>query len=139
MNIILYIPNKPDLENFKNRRGLKNLKKSDVNFIISECGNHWRKIFTIFAKICFNFNPITKSWKEYRDTILLTNKCIGSISFSKSVVQNSGDFILLSGKESWKIDSSNNNNTFKLPYFDYRQFSNEKIKTLITEISSLHT
>ena len=138
MNIILYISNKPDLESFKNRRGLKNLKKGDVDLIISKCGNHWRKIFTIFSKICFNFNPITDSWREYRDNILLSNQCIGSISFSKKIIKKSNNIILLSGKESWKLDYLNDENTFRTAYFDYRQFSNLKIDSLITDISSLN-
>ena len=74
-------------------------------------------------------NPITKSWQQYRDEILLTNKCISIISFSK-VVHSSEDIILLSGQEVWNNSSVNSQYVFKLPYFDYRQFPNEKINRL---------
>jgi hypothetical protein len=136
MHITLYIPNRPNLEQYIKKRGLKNLKMNEISFIISECGNHWRKIFSIYAKICFHFNPVTDSWQDYRDTILLTKKCIASISFSKKVIQDS-TIVILSGKESWKLDEGLSKNIFKTPYFDYRQFPNSEIDKLLSNIKRI--
>jgi hypothetical protein len=134
MNIILCLPNRPNQKMYLNKRILKNLKVGEVKFIINECGNHWRKIFSIFAKICFSLNPVTESWQEYRDNILLTSKCIGSISFTKKILKPSNDIMILSGKESWTISKENSLNIFNTPYFDYRQFPNKEIDLLISQI-----
>lgn len=137
MKIVLYLPNRPNQESYMNKRGLKNLKVGEVPFIIQECGNHWRKIFSIFAKICFDLNPVTDTWQEYRDNILLTNKCISSVSFSKKNIQKSDSIVLLSGKDSWPLAGDSILRIFRLPYFDYRQFPNIEITKLLSKLKKI--
>ena len=149
--IILYLPTKPPLEHYKNKRGLKNLKPLEVSSIISETGNHWRKIFSIYAKIGLHFNAKeVKTWQEYRDTVLLTKDGMEQISFSSKLdLADDNKIHLISGKNTAekfdldlkkfkKLDDEGRilfyKNIYLTPYFDYRQFPNALIDKLIEKL-----
>jgi len=127
--IVLYIDNQPCwVED----------KKVDVVELISENGNHWRKIFTIFAKLCSQ-----SDWREYRDRELLQAK--QQINFSDTLCLDANVHIF-AGKSCWQrfgiteqavgdMQASACGKMFYrrsvehglmlyTPYFDYRQFPN---------------
>lgn len=133
--IILYLPNRPLMP--------ESVAKG-IPEIIELNGNHWRKIFSIYAKItCGEID-----WRKYRDSHLLGNN--ESISFSDHLAP--GDcFHLVAGKVNWQqiccVGTDPQQQGFKpiddearlwqkgkvilCPYLDYRQFPNKLVALLI--------
>jgi hypothetical protein len=143
--ICLYLDNKPK---FDNRNGQCSLS---VPKLITHNGNHWRKIFTIYAKLCcLAVEP--NAWKLYRDQILLQSD--EQINFSDQL-NLEAKLHVFSGKSCWKrfnvstkalqkMSVFDDNKVFYCvdevhglllytPYFDYRQFPN----TLIEQVRQL--
>jgi hypothetical protein len=150
-NLILYLPNKPDINKYKTKRVLKNLKGGEICEIIAFTGNHWRKIFSIFSKLSLGLNPTrSNTWQLYRDEVLLTSHGGEVIKFSKKLTkisdrtihivtgQNYSKQFDLSFDRFKKIDEEgrilNYQNIYMTPYFDYRQFPNVLIDILIGHI-----
>ena len=48
-NIIFYIRNRPPLKTYQNLNSVKPLIPGEVSHICQETGNHWRKVFNIYA------------------------------------------------------------------------------------------
>ncbi|MCJ8337255.1 MAG: hypothetical protein MJK10_02190 [Pseudomonadales bacterium] len=143
--IVLYLDNRPHLE-----------RAGDVQVpqLIATNGNHWRKILTIYAKLCSGDN-----WREYRDSELLNTE--QQICFSDQRVDTAGIHIF-SGKSCWqrfgvtadalsKMQQSNCGRVYfqystqwglclYTPYFDYRQFPNiliEQVKEILKETDKI--
>lgn len=126
---VMYLPNPPMLyDGFES-------SKPNIARLIEENGNHWRKIFTILAKLGCE----TDRWQHYRDNqLLLQNE---RLDFSDSL-NAKGRWHLVAGKASWlrlgfnekmfqAIDEQERSfyrdNILLLPYPDYRQFPNALI------------
>ena len=143
--IALYMANRPLLPPAIHRAG-----GLSVPELISMNGNHWRKIFTIFAKLVSNEDD----WKTYRDDCLLQEREV--ICFTDGL-QESASFHLIAGKASWEyfgMDMTGfkaldleqrlwvKGNVMCTPYFDYRQFPNALIDVarakVLAEISRSH-
>ena len=136
ISIILYLPNRPDLAKYKSKRILKNLKSGSIQDIIDKTSNHWRKIFSIFAKITFkiNYSDVIK-WQDYRDKELLSQNQNEIICFTSKLLESSSNSIhIISGKENAArfklkhelfIDVDRDGlikrykNIYITPYFDY--------------------
>ncbi len=129
-DIILYLPNPPLMP--------ASGHALDVVELINLNGNHWRKIFTIFAKL----SAPDDDWRRYRDSELLTRK--EAICFDDSLIARNARHIV-AGKASWVrlgLDQDNfhplddqqrswqHKNVFLTPYLDYRQFPNALIAQL---------
>ena len=77
----VYIANRPPLDEYSFLYELKPLQKADVAFIAQETGNHWRKIFNVYAKFMHAYlmhmnseneaGAISQTWQQYRDSTLL--------------------------------------------------------------------
>jgi len=140
--IVLYIDNQPCWAPGK---------KVDVEQLIAENGNHWRKILTILAKLCTQ-----SDWREYRDRELLQAK--QQINFS-DILCLEANVHIFAGKSCWQrfgiteqalgdMQASTCGEVFYrrsvehglmlyTPYFDYRQFPNvliAEVKLLIDEL-----
>lgn len=152
-SLILYLPNRPDVVIYRNKKKLKNLESGAIQSIISLTGNHWRKIFSIFAKISFGITDCdSNSWQEYRDEELLSKTGQEAINFNHRIEQKSEPMIhIISGKKHLEnFDLSFDNfkkvddfgrilkfeNIYLTPYFDYRQFPNDLVGILIADIES---
>jgi hypothetical protein len=125
----LYLPNPPVLyEGFV-------AASPNIPRMIENNGNHWRKIFTIMAKL----SSSDKDWKSYRDTGLLQKQEM--ICFEDKL-QSANGWHLIAGKASWErmgFDAGDfspadnqarawiKDNVILTPYPDYRQFSNDLI------------
>jgi len=138
--VILYLPTPPILPMGD---------PLNLTELISLNGNHWRKILTIYAKLCCT----EERWQDYRDQQLLHNYEV--ISFDNQLIDNQNPRCnhIIAGKASWNrlgidpallddIDSGGmaKSGTHKkgqlilTPYPDYRQFPNaliEQVKPLL--------
>jgi hypothetical protein len=164
-NIIFYIRNCPPLAHYQSLTNVKALVVDEIAHIARETGNHWRKIFNVYAKLLFEISPEQfTSWQNLRDSVLLQAESDHCLLFSVPDLSKA-DFLgadLLSAKPSQKIhiilgkgyaeqlgfcdsciwlshDFAINIDLGIIicPYFDYRQLSNKKITQLSTLIQQV--
>ncbi len=128
------------------------MQKGDIDLIYQHCGNGWRKLFNVYAKLLFALDPQlfpfptqAASWQQYRDQFLLQKASDTALLFDAPLLNPAENTIhLIAGRthakqlierglacqlhwlnEEFAIDPINK--VLVTPYFDYRQLSNEKI------------
>lgn len=146
--------NRPDYEFGK--AGVVALAPEDIFRIGQHCGNGWRKVFNVYAKLVFTLPPSFgfkqhfSNWQQYRDNSLLQEgsnttllftppdlnhpDCLHIVmgrTYAKSLVM--GDDLKWINPE-FAVDTSSR--LIVCPYFDYRQLSNAKILFLSDLIES---
>ena len=147
----VYIGNRPPLDEYLHLRSIKALQQGDVDAIVSQTGNHWRKIFNLYAKLGFMLNTQGyRSWQCYRDGFLLSKESRQALLFSPPDLRRPGlhiitgrtyaqslqlDAGLVAVDADFQIDT--NKRLLVVPYFDYRQLSNEKLARLLALIHSM--
>jgi len=159
----VYIANRPHFSNYPVLDYVNPMSSGEIYAISQACGNGWRKVFNVYAKLVFALNTEhrvslqgAQSWQHFRDQVLLQPASNTSLLFSPPVVselqdKNSQVVHLVMGKTYAKSLSLPDSLTWldhefavdkdtKLlvcPYFDYRQLSNIKIIRLIELINQL--
>jgi len=102
-NFAVYIANKPNMLEYQDLGGVTALVEGEINVINQACGNGWRKVFNVYAKLLyaldkksFDYSSKAPTWQDYRDKYLLQNKSKTALLFSapqlttnNSVVNNS--------------------------------------------------
>jgi hypothetical protein len=162
-NFAVYIANRPNIPEYRDIDGVGVLVKGEINAINQACGNGWRKVFNVYAKLLyaldkesFDFSSCASSWQSYRDNYLLQMNSKTALLFSApqfSPHKNVLHIICGKGHAKALISASKFNTNLlwlddefaidkkhKLivcPYFDYRQLSNIKIERLANLIQSL--
>jgi hypothetical protein len=162
--IVLHIANRPPVDGFTAINGEEDINRplqvSEAASIIQQTGNHWRKVFSILAKISFAlFDTGCKTWQEYRDTKLLTEQGFEYICFSSlvdthsqldlakyktvsilcgfSYAQSQLDVLpLISHQKFDKLKWSEPHQCLVTPYFDWRQLNNEMLDVVINILKS---
>jgi len=157
--IQVYTANRPPLSDYLTVGVLNNMLVGEIKHVANETGNHWRKIFNVYAKFIFALAGKTKNskvlvfktWQGYRDERLLqkgseTELVFDSLSLQQSMNHFDGQNIrivmgkgyaevLLSGIDLSWLDTdfaiSDRERVVVCPYFDYRQLSNVKIERLV--------
>lgn len=164
----VYIQNRPPLDEYRQLTSMRALQSGDIAEIAHLTGNHWRKIFNVYAKLCFELEPLTFScWQEYRDELLLQNHGPQSLLFSapwfpslelkKQCAAESHINIIMGKTYASELLKLTTNSAITLhwvdeyfainkkhrlivcPYFDYRQLSNIKISQLVALIKSIYS
>lgn len=134
-DFVFLLPNRPVLPSSVD---VSFLKKPDVPSLIELNGNHWRKIFTIMAKLTA---PTYDSWKVFRDKELL-NKV--GIVFSLDQLCDYKGVIFIVGNtfrdelpvadSAQEVGETHTSFVYLpyiwCPYLDYRQFPNILIEAL---------
>ena len=77
-NFAVYIGNRPNMNEYSDLDDIRALTRGEINIINSACGNGWRKVFNVYAKVLFALEPtlfpyqkVEKTWQHYRDKHLL--------------------------------------------------------------------
>lgn len=162
--IQVYIENTPPLPQYNQLTSINALKKNDIAEIARLTGNHWRKIFNVFAKLLFEYAPRGfSSWQILRDEYLLQQHSDESLIFSSVIfkdlslknvsIKDTEDKIIhiIMGKTYanklgidehcyWLNENFAINEAERIiicPYFDYRQLSNIKISQMVQLIKQL--
>ncbi len=142
----------PPMDPFTELATMYPLQAGDIAHIGRECGNGWRKIFNVYAKLlfalpagCFNFSARAQSWQQFRDTLLLQANSNTALVFSAPRLHQSPTTIqLIAGRTLAKTYQSRGlalqlhwltpefavdlqHKVLVTPFFDYRQLNNEKI------------
>ncbi|MEP0174735.1 MAG: hypothetical protein ABJH28_11685 [Paraglaciecola sp.] len=145
----VYIANRPNFADFQTTPKLTPLGRGELDAIGKACGNGWRKVFNVYAKVLFALNcedlvSVQKAttWQEFRDKYLLQAGSNTSLLFTPPQLSND-DIHIVMGKtyaKSLGLSLQWINDDFAIapkaklivcPYFDYRQLSNIKIVTLV--------
>jgi len=155
-NFAVYIANKPSMSEYQNLSAVVPLNLGEINVINQSCGNGWRKVFNVYAKLLyalneqrFEFSSNAPDWQAYRDKNLLQAESKTALLFSSPQLTHKKSVIhIICGKghaktlintcniidnlvwldDEFAIDSKNK--LVVCPYFDYRQLSNIKIERL---------
>lgn len=145
----IYLNNRPAAGHFSSPETILPLAVGDIAFIVAETGNHWRKIFNVFAKLMWELTPQLAedyaSWQAYRDQALLQKNSQVALCFGPPGEERASGQRIFMGKQfatdsgffstpgaQW-LDNSfaiNDAGDIVSPYFDYRQLSDEKIRRL---------
>jgi arsenate reductase-like glutaredoxin family protein len=147
----VYLAAPPAMEAYQQLSGMQPLQAGDIDQIYRHCGNGWRKIFNVYAKLLFalppthfDFTPSASSWQQFRDLQLLqagsgTALCFSAPQFDKEDVfhliagRTLAKHLITQGLEAdlhWLSSEFAVDPARKLlvtPFFDYRQLNNEKI------------
>lgn len=90
--INVYIENRPPLDEYQHLQAMTPMIDGEIAYIAQATGNHWRKIFNVFAKFIFALNEKSKiqlpqtTWQEYRDQALLQKGSSLRLLFSEPKV-----------------------------------------------------
>lgn len=149
-NFRVYVAAPPPMPAYQHLGSIIPMQASDLQLIYLECGNGWRKIFNVYAKLLFTlpvehfaFQSQAASWQQFRDEQLLQKHGNNALFFDAPKLGHSG-FHLIAGRTHAKqlINQGLNaelhwlNAEFAVdpvhrllvtPFFDYRQLNNEKI------------
>ncbi len=146
----VYLAAPPPMPAYQHLSRITPLQAGDIAQIYRECGNGWRKIFNVYAKLLFAlpavpfaFQGNATSWQQFRDTRLLQAQGQCALCFDAPQL-NGGGFHLIAGRMlakqliaqglqaqlHWLNTEFAVDPTHRLlvtPFFDYRQLNNEKI------------
>lgn len=158
----VYIANRPPMAEYAELQQVQPLQGGEIELINRACGNGWRKVFNVYAKLLFAldtkqfvFSAQTTSWQLFRDRHLLQQHSNTALWFSApKLTAGSNKIHIIAGRTYAKtlLDAGLNtelvwlNNEFAVdryyrvlvcPYFDYRQLNNEKLIFLAQLIKEL--
>lgn len=148
----VYVQNRPKAAPYLQLMHLQALECGEIDQIYLDCGNGWRKLFNVYAKLLYELSPsfVYKepqgSWQQYRDSNLLQQGSGTALLFSPPDFKEPNVIHLIAGRncakewlnqgllecdllwlsEEFAIDT--NKRVLVTPYFDYRQLTNEKIR-----------
>lgn len=154
-SIAVYIATAPPMPEYTNMDGLYPLALQQIDTINQACGNGWRKVFNVYAKVLFalpseyySFAKQAPTWQTYRDMQLLQQASNTALLFSPPKLKADNRLHIIAGRthaknlinqgllcaqldwldEEFAVDKVNK--LIVCPYFDYRQLSNIKIARL---------
>ncbi len=156
----VYIANRPPMEEFDGLNGVLPIQQATIDRINTYCGNHWRKIFNVLAKLMFaRSSGGFDRWQAYRDHKLLTESDDLCLLFNWPQPHKSSELPLTSmplriiaGKSyaqscvselHWQwIDERfaiiPEHRIIVSPYPDYRQLSDRRLETLLQLIDQFN-
>lgn len=146
--LVVYCPNRPPLPAFQTRTGIAPAGSDELAQIVAATGNHWRKIFNLYAKLLHRLAPQSERWQDDRDKYLLQAGSGTLLLFSPPLWPAPNAVHLVMGKAHATasgltletlpdLGAYDEHFTFSpthrlilTPYFDYRQLSNARLEQL---------
>ncbi|WP_445768595.1 DUF6942 family protein [Rheinheimera sp.] len=160
----VYIANRPPMTEYAALAAVQPLHSGEIELINRACGNGWRKVFNVYAKLLFaldtqqfTFTQQASSWQQYRDQHLLQAASNTALLFSAPVLHADQKAIhIIAGRTHTKalLDAGlplqlnwlnhefaidQHHRVLVCPYFDYRQLNNEKLAQLAGLITTFAT
>lgn len=85
----VYIANKPAMTEYQGLESIAPLSFGEIDMINQSCGNGWRKVFNVYAKVLycldsqyFQYSNRAPTWQAYRDDYLLQLNSQTALLFS---------------------------------------------------------
>lgn len=160
--IRIYIANRPPMAEYAGLQAVQALHSGEIELINRACGNGWRKVFNVYAKLLFvldtkqfAFAQQAGSWQQYREQHLLQAGSNTALMFSAPDLKPTTKTVhIIAGRThakalleaglaaqlSWlnnEFAVDKHNRLLVCPYFDYRQLNNEKLAFLAQRIKAL--
>jgi hypothetical protein len=163
--IAVYIGNKPSMLEYQQLSCLSPLTLGEIEIVNQACGNGWRKVFNVYAKLLyalnkekFAYSTLAPTWQKYRERFLLQQGSQTALLFSPPQLTTTKHTLhIICGKtyakhllatnqlnasftwldEQFAIDKAKN--LIVCPYFDYRQLSNANIKKLAFLLNDINS
>lgn len=116
IGIHVYIANRPPMLPYDTLGELQPIISSEITAIAQHTGNHWRKVFNVYAKLMYAFMQESqksgvikaqhftdmlsehKSWQHYRDHQLLQAKSGTTLLFNPPQLGTGDDIHIIMGK-----------------------------------------
>jgi len=162
----VYIGNRPTLPEYHSLQHLSALEQGEITRIGQTCGNGWRKVFNVYAKLLyaldprdFHFSLQAPTWQTYRDHYLLQANNGTALLFTPPILNGSSSnrnkrlHVIMGRTYAKKLVNDGLNvqltwlneafavdleqRVIVCPYFDYRQLSNHKIQILSAILSKV--
>ena len=158
----VYLANRPPMTEYAHLDTTYALQRGEIELINKNCGNGWRKVFNVYAKLLFALDPKqfayrcqADSWQQFRDSVLLqagsntalrfdlpdlsagakTVHIIAGRTHAKALLEQGLPVHFTWLTPEFAVDKANR--LLVCPYFDYRQLNNEKIGILAGLIKAL--
>lgn len=160
--IRVYVDKRPPMAEYAVLSGVQPMQAGELELINRACGNGWRKLFNVYAKLLFEldtqqfaFAQQAPSWQQYRDRQLLQAGSQTALLFSVPELTPAEKTVhIIAGRTHAKtlleaglpaqlhwlnneFASDQHNRLLVCPYFDYRQLNNEKLVYLAQLIKAL--
>ncbi len=161
--IAVYIGNRPNTADYPKMSDFRPLRGGDIETINQACGNGWRKVFNVYAKLMDALGEpyLTKesapfTWQQYRDNTLLQRHSNTALLFSTPPFPLASSTVhIIIGKtyatqlleKAQRLDKLiwldthfallPSERLIVCPYFDYRQLSNAKLAQLVALIKKM--
>lgn len=94
--LAVYIGNQPMMPEYQSLGQLLPMQEGNIDLIGSVCGNGWRKVFNVYAKLLyeldtahFGFATMAPTWQQYRDQYLLQVNSGTALLFTPPVLTQS--------------------------------------------------
>lgn len=158
----VYVAKRPPMQEYQALMAIQPLQRGEISLINQACGNGWRKLFNVYAKLLFalptppfGYTAQAQSWQQFRDQHLLQASSNTALLFSAPHLNPANKSIHIIAGRTWAKELVNQGSPLQLqwlnaefaidknqrvlvcPYFDYRQLNNEKISYLVQLIMQL--
>ena len=107
----VYIANQPKMPEYESLKHIMPLQLGEIDSIGKACGNGWRKVFNVYAKLLytldknhFHFSELAPTWQQYRDQFLLQKNSTTALIFTPPCLSITS--VSLKGACSNNIESS---------------------------------
>ena len=91
----VYIANQPKMPEYESLKHIMPLQLGEIDSIGKACGNGWRKVFNVYAKLLyaldknhFHFSELAPTWQQYRDQFLLQKNSTTALIFTPPCLNN---------------------------------------------------
>ncbi|MCG8614232.1 MAG: hypothetical protein MI864_27285 [Pseudomonadales bacterium] len=150
--LAVHIGNRIPVSGYEVPIGIRPFTSGEIDTIVAQTGNHWRKVFNVYAKLMFSLNPLAyRCWQDWRDHRLLQSASGTALMFSAPTIKTfncaeSNQAVRLITGRTWaeslglgisfeqltpEFWVNDDHRVIVCPYFDYRQLSDIKIMYLV--------
>ncbi|MEX1215631.1 hypothetical protein [Saccharospirillum sp.] len=152
--LVVCAPHRPPSVELEYSKSISPLSGDDLHQLIQAGGNHWRKIFNLYAKLLHGLLPLEPDWKSCREQRLLRSGAACALVFEQLWTPKPGQLCLVMGQTygrslGWLASDQvlpaehpfvqhPEQTVIVTPYFDYRQLSNARLAILVNQIRSHH-
>ncbi|WP_341503453.1 hypothetical protein [Gallaecimonas sp. GXIMD4217] len=160
--VAVYVAKGPPMAELQGLDELRPLVGGEIDHINAACGNGWRKLFNVYAKVlfalpdAFGFAEQAPTWQRYRDERLLQPGSTTALLLSPPRLGERPDVLhIIAGRThardllargelqaqlTWLDEEfaiCPEHRLLVCPYFDYRQLSNSKIARLSELVAAM--
>jgi len=109
--VAIYLANRPPLDDYPQLGDLRPVSAGELDHIVSNTSNHWRKVFSVYAKLMFELKAHQSwpecddysRWQEYRDQRMLQSDSEVALLFSPPRLTHASQSVSESNLEAGSI------------------------------------